>query len=67
MVREADRRPVTRIGQTLVSTEHDWRSCTLDGLVERVRAMLEAKHTNAFASPKRCSSATCPSCSTTWR
>ena len=30
-------------------------------------AIFEAKHTNASSSPRTCSSATCPSCSTTWR
>ena len=33
----------------MVSTEHDWRSCTLDGLVEPSGAIWEAKHTSAFA------------------
>ena len=33
----------------------------------RSGAIFEAKHTNASSSPRKCSSATCPSCSTTWR
>jgi predicted phage-related endonuclease len=39
---------VTRIAQTMVSADHDWRCCTLDGFVEASGAVFEAKHTSAF-------------------
>ena len=45
--------PVTRIGHTLVSTEHDWRSCTIDGFVEPSEAIFEAKHTSAFQTSEQ--------------
>jgi predicted phage-related endonuclease len=45
--------PVTRIGQTMVSSEHDWRWCTLDGFVEASDAIFEAKHTNAFMTSEQ--------------
>ncbi|MFL6726963.1 MAG: YqaJ viral recombinase family protein [Sphingomicrobium sp.] len=38
-------------GKVFVCTRHDWRSCTLDGLVEQDGAVFEAKHTNGFAKP----------------
>jgi predicted phage-related endonuclease len=40
--------PVTRIGQTIVSPDYEWRCCTLDGFVEASDAIFEAKHTSAF-------------------
>jgi len=43
-------RRVTRSGVKLKCARHDWRSCTLDGFVEAVPAVWEAKHTNAFAT-----------------
>src|SRR5690242_2463315 len=33
---------VTRIGQTIVSAEYDWRCCTLDGFVDGFQAVFEA-------------------------
>ena len=44
------RQSVGRVGEALCCSRHDWRRCTLDGLVEDVPAVFEAKHTNAFAS-----------------
>jgi hypothetical protein len=41
---------VARVGEALKCSRHDWRRCTLDGFVEQVPAVFEAKHTNAFAS-----------------
>lgn len=41
---------VTRVGQVLTSTEHPWRTCTLDGLVAETEAVWEAKHTSAFSN-----------------
>ena len=45
--------PVTRIGQALVSSDHDWRCCTLDGFVEASDAIFEAKHTSAFRTSEQ--------------
>ena len=45
--------PVTRIGQAMVCTEHDWRCCTLDGFVEASDAVFEAKHTSAFRTSEQ--------------
>ena len=45
--------PVTRIGQTMVCSKHDWRCCTLDGFVEASGAVFEAKHTSAFRTPEQ--------------
>jgi predicted phage-related endonuclease len=42
---------VGRVGESFRCSRHDWRRCTLDGFVEEVPAVFEAKHTNAFASP----------------
>lgn len=41
---------VTRVGEVLECSSHQWRRCTLDGFVEDVPAVWEAKHTNAFAT-----------------
>lgn len=41
---------VSRTGETLCCSRHDWRRCTLDGFVADVPAVWEAKHTNAFAT-----------------
>jgi len=40
---------VARAGESLACSKHDWRRCTLDGLVESSGAVWEAKHTSAFA------------------
>ena len=45
--------PVTRIGQAMVSPDHDWRCCTLDGFVEAPEAVFEAKHTSAFTTAEQ--------------
>ena len=45
--------PVTKIGQTMVCAQHDWRCCTLDGFVEASEAVFEAKHTSAFSTPEQ--------------
>ena len=39
---------VTRVNESLVSSEHSWRRCTLDGFVEHQGAIWEAKHTSPF-------------------
>ena len=44
------RQSVGRVGEALCCPRHDWRRCTLDGFVEDVPAVFEAKHTNAFAT-----------------
>jgi predicted phage-related endonuclease len=38
-------------GLSFVSRQHDWRRCTVDGLVEGADSIWEAKHTSAFAKP----------------
>jgi hypothetical protein len=43
-------RSVSRVGEALQCRRHEWRRCTLDGFVEAVPAVFEAKHTNAFAN-----------------
>jgi predicted phage-related endonuclease len=35
-------------GTALTCPRHGWRTCTLDGIVEKGSAVFEAKHTNAF-------------------
>lgn len=40
---------VSGVGQVLMCHLHDWRRCTLDGLVVARGAVWEAKHTSAFA------------------
>jgi predicted phage-related endonuclease len=45
--------PVTLTGRTAFSAEHAWRSCTLDGFVQRCEAIFEAKHTNAFTTSEQ--------------
>lgn len=42
--------PVGRVGESLSCSRHHWRRCTLDGFIEEISAVFEAKHTNAFAS-----------------
>jgi predicted phage-related endonuclease len=44
---------VTMIGRTMVSADHEWRWCTLDGFVEPSGAIWEAKHTSAFMTPEQ--------------
>jgi predicted phage-related endonuclease len=39
---------VSRIGDHLVSITNPWRRCSLDGYVDDVGAVFEAKHTNGF-------------------
>ena len=43
---------VTAVGEVRTSPQHDWRRCTLDGVVESSGAIWEAKHTSAFAKPE---------------
>lgn len=40
---------VTSAGKHFTCSRHDWRRCTVDGLVESSGAVWEAKHTSAFA------------------
>lgn len=40
---------VTRPGETYICRRHEWRRCTLDGVIENRGAVWEAKHTSAFA------------------
>lgn len=40
---------VTRTGEQLACPVHAWRGCTLDGYIESIGAVWEAKHTSAFA------------------
>jgi predicted phage-related endonuclease len=40
-------RRVSEIGKTVVCSEHKWRRCTLDGVIEAT-TVWEAKHTSAF-------------------
>jgi hypothetical protein len=42
---------VSRVGDTLTCATHPWRRCSLDGFVEKIGAVFEAKHTNGFAKP----------------
>jgi predicted phage-related endonuclease len=42
---------VTSRGKVFSCSRYDWRSCTVDGLIERSNAVWEAKHTNAFTKP----------------
>ena len=44
-------RTVTRVGESLRCTSHAWRTCTLDGFVEDIGAVWEAKHTSSFVKP----------------
>ena len=41
---------VTSPGKAVISSEHDWRRCTIDGYVPVLESIWEAKHTNAFVS-----------------
>jgi predicted phage-related endonuclease len=43
---------VTGCGRFFRCSRYDWRSCTVDGLIERSNAVFEAKHTSAFAKPE---------------
>lgn len=43
---------VIRAGQVLSCSAHEWRCCTLDGFVEAIGAVWEAKHTNSFSGPE---------------
>jgi predicted phage-related endonuclease len=40
---------VSSHGQVFNCSRHQWRSCTVDGVIERCNAIFEAKHTNGFA------------------
>jgi predicted phage-related endonuclease len=42
-------RKVITTGAIFISTTHDWRRCTVDGLIEDGGGVWEAKHTSAFA------------------
>jgi predicted phage-related endonuclease len=42
---------VTSAGTSFACTRHDWRRCTVDGLIEESSSIWEAKHTSAFAKP----------------
>ena len=39
-------------GLSFRSRDHDWRRCTVDGLIEGADSIWEAKHTSAFAKPE---------------
>jgi predicted phage-related endonuclease len=43
---------VSSVGETAVCHEHPWRRCTLDGFVQSLAAVWEAKHTSAFSKPE---------------
>ncbi|WP_379539595.1 YqaJ viral recombinase family protein [Novosphingobium tardum] len=43
--------PVTRVGEVVRCAINPWRSGTLDGFVEPLGAVWEAKHTSGFAKP----------------
>jgi hypothetical protein len=43
--------PVSRSGDIAVAGEHPWRRCTLDGYVEAMGAVFEAKHVSGFSKP----------------
>lgn len=43
------RTSVIASGSSFTCEEHEWRKCTLDGLVDPGEAVFEAKHTSAFA------------------
>ena len=42
---------VSNTGASFACPRHDWRRCTVDGLVHPGGALFEAKHTSAFAHP----------------
>jgi predicted phage-related endonuclease len=42
-------RHITNAGATFTCRLHEWRRCTVDGLIE-TRSIFEAKHTSAFAN-----------------
>ena len=42
-------RLISRAGDNIYCTSHTWRSCTLDGFVDELGAVWEAKHTSSFA------------------
>ena len=43
---------VGRVGEALRCARCSWRSCTLDGFVDEIGAVWEAKHTSAFSKPE---------------
>jgi predicted phage-related endonuclease len=43
---------ITGVGRSLRCPVHAFRGCTLDGYVERVAAVWEAKHTSPFSKPE---------------
>ena len=51
---------------TVICPEHGWRRCTLDGVVEAAARYGRPSTPAPLPRPRRCSSATCPSSSTTW-
>lgn len=42
---------VSDFGKVFRCARHQWRSCTVDGLIASSNAVWEAKHTSAFAKP----------------
>lgn len=43
---------ISEVGVEYARLDHKWLTCTLDGIVEAERAVFEAKHVNAFATPE---------------
>ena len=41
-------RRVADAGRCVISQKHPWRRCTLDGRINEIGAIFEAKHTNSF-------------------
>lgn len=42
-------RRITNTGATFTCRVHEWRRCTLDGIIQDTGSIFEAKHTSAFA------------------
>lgn len=42
--------PISDVGRAIICSDHSWRRCTLDGLVQAQDAIWEAKHTSAFSN-----------------
>jgi predicted phage-related endonuclease len=43
---------VREVGFHTSCSEHSWRQCTLDGFVEEIGSIWEAKHTGSFSKPE---------------
>jgi len=43
---------VSRVGAVEICKDHEWRRCTLDGYVEAIGSVFEAKHVGAFRKPE---------------